>query len=309
LSTRPVPFLGAASWCRHCGRRIPPPLRRCRRRQCPGYAPLWAGDQRQKLFGNQDAYADQVPAGIKTPRVLVSAVTAPGVEGGMTWDEHLCRHLGPHNHSGELGCRARTSRAAPWNESAAARWRLLHGEAYRRCVREGLKPWLLVRVWEMQKRGLLHVHPVLAYSTPRERASADRYLELLDELRQRFGFGYVERKHRVRDPRAAAAYLSSYFVTGKGGKISLQESVQSNWMPCSIIHVSNKLTQRSGITMRSLRLRRYAWVVWRNGDLGLWALCGGLEAHDLWCAFKQDVTLTELVASALHVHGCVIDEV
>jgi hypothetical protein len=256
-----------------------------------------------------NAYADQVPSGIKSPRVLVSAATAPGVEGGMEWDELDRGNLGPHEHSGKLGCRVRTSRAVRWNESAAARWRLLHGEAYRRCVREGLKPWLLVRVWEMQKRGLLHGHPVLAYSTPRERAAADRYLEILDELRLRYGFGYIERKRRVRDPRAAAAYLSSYFVTGKGGKVSLQESVQSNWMPRSIIHVSKELTQRSGITMRSLRLRRYAWVVWRNVDTALRALCGGLKAHDHWCAFKQDVTLTELVASGLHAHGCLVLDV
>jgi hypothetical protein len=73
---------GAAAWCRHCGRRIPPPLRRCRRRTCPGYAALWAGDQRQKLFANLNAYADHVPSGVRSPRVLVGAVTAPGVSGG-----------------------------------------------------------------------------------------------------------------------------------------------------------------------------------------------------------------------------------
>lgn len=178
LSTCPGAAGGAerAPACPHCGRVVPPPLRRCRRRRCPGYAAIWAGDQRQKLFANLNAYADQVPAGIKAPRVLVSAATAPGVRGGMEWDEHRCAGLGPHEHSGRLGCRVRTSQATAWNESAAARWRLLHGEAYRRCVREGLKPWLLVRVWEMQKRGLLHAHPVLAYSTPRERESSNEAL-------------------------------------------------------------------------------------------------------------------------------------
>jgi hypothetical protein len=284
---------------------VPPPLRRCRRRRCPGYAEIWAGDQRQKLFANLNAYADQVPAGIKAPRVLVSAATAPGVGGGMGWDEHRCAALGPHEHSGKLGCRVRTSQATRWNETAAARWRALHGEAYRCCVREGLKPWLLVRVWEMQKRGLLHAHPVLAYSTPRERAAAKRYLELLDELRTRYGFGYIERKHQVRDPRAAAAYLSSYFVTGKGSKVSLQESVQSNWMPRSIIHVSKELTQRSGITMRSLRLRRYAWVLWRASDRGIWSLTG-LEPQDLWYGLREGQTLTEMVASALDERGMLL---
>lgn len=295
--------------CRHCGRRIPPPLQRCRRRTCPGYAPLWAGDQRQKLFANLNAYADQVPNGVRSPRVLVSAATAPGVEGGMAWDERGCRMLGEHEHSGKLGCRVRHSPAASWNESAAERWRELHRQAYQRCRREGLRPWLLVRVWELQKRGLLHVHPVLAYSTLAEKRGADRYLEHLDAMRRHYGFGYVERKHQVREPRAAAAYLSSYFISGKGKKISLEESVQSNWLPRSIIHVSTELTKHSGITMRTLRLRRYAWVVWRNTERSVWSLCGGLRAHDLWCAFRQDVTLTELVASALCANGCLIDEV
>jgi hypothetical protein len=161
-----------------------------------------------------------------------------------------------------------------------------------------LKPWLLVRVWEIQKRGLLHAHPVLAYSTPREKTSADRYLEVIDALRRQYGFGYVERKRRVREPRAAAAYLSSYFIAGKGSKISLEESVQSNWMPRSIVHVSKDLTQLSGVTMRTLRLRRYAWVLWRASDPSIWALTG-LEPQDLWYGLREGVTLTELVASAL----------
>jgi hypothetical protein len=105
--------------CRSCGRRIPPPLQRCRRRTCPSYAPLWAGDQRQKLFANLNAYADQVPSGISSPRVLVSAAIAPGVEGGMHWDEHGCRAPGEHEHSGKIGCRVRSSDAARWNETTA----------------------------------------------------------------------------------------------------------------------------------------------------------------------------------------------
>jgi hypothetical protein len=153
----------------------------------------------------------------------------------------------------------RVSRATAWNDSAAERWRDLHRQAYQRCRREGLRPWLLARVWEIQRRGVLHLHPVFAYSTLEEKRSADRYLEHLAALRANYGLGYVERKQRVREPRAAAAYLSSYFISGKGRKVSLEESVHSNWMPRSIIHVSVRLTQRSSITMRSLRLKRFIW--------------------------------------------------
>jgi hypothetical protein len=245
--------------CLSCDRWVPLPLLRCRRRRCPGYAPLWAGDQRRKLFVNLIAYAEQVSSAIKNPQVLVTAVTAPGVAGGMEWDKYHCRHLGQHEHSGDLGCRVKRWRSRPWNRTAGKRWRLLHGEAYRRCKREGLTPWVLVRVFELQKRGLLHAHPVLAYSIPSERKAADRYVHWLDQLAPHYGFGFVERKKRVRHPRAAAAYLSSYFINGKGRKASLEESVQSGEMPFSIVHVSQRLTKRSGCTMRTLRACRYYW--------------------------------------------------
>jgi hypothetical protein len=88
----------------------------------------------------------------------------------------------------------------------------------------------------------------------------------LDDLRHRYAFGFIERKRRVREPRAAAAYLSSYFVNGKGRKASLEESVRSNAMPRSISHVSTRLTQASGVTMRNLRLNRYRCVLYRLID-------------------------------------------
>jgi hypothetical protein len=203
----------------------------------------------------------------------------------MEWDEQNCRHLGPHRHTGELGCRVRISRSAPWNESAAKRWRDLHRQVYQRCRRERLRPRLLARVWEMQKRGLLHVHPVLGCSTPSEKRAAERYLHHLEELRERYGFGYVERKQRVREPRAAAAYLSSYFITGKGRKASLEQSVQSNWMPHSIIHVSQELTKRTQITMRTLRLKRFLWIRLGPGALDVMRLIGlsYRDGYAAWC--------------------------
>jgi hypothetical protein len=223
------------------------------------------------MFANLDAYADQIPSGLKAPQVLLSAVTAPGEGGGLRWDEDHCAALGHHQHSGLRGCRVRHWDASHWNRTAPQRWRDLHRQAYIRCTREGLKPWLLARVWERQKRGTLHVHPVLAYSTPAERRAADRYLFHLDDLRERYGFGFIERKRLVREPRSAAAYLSSYFVNGKGKKATLEESVRSGAMPRSIIHVSHRLTQVSGVTMRTLRLVRYRWILLRE-----WALYADL---------------------------------
>jgi len=71
LSSQPGASGGADPICPDCGRVVPQPLTRCRRQRCPGYAPIWAGDQRQKLFANLNTYADQVPSGVRSPRVLV----------------------------------------------------------------------------------------------------------------------------------------------------------------------------------------------------------------------------------------------
>jgi hypothetical protein len=252
--------------CKDCSGLVPEPLKRCRRRRCPGYSPIWAGDVRRKVFSALDAYASMVPSGVKAPRVKLLTLTAPGKD-RLPWDESHCRELGPHDHSGLLGCRVQSGALAGWNRTAPDRWRDLNRAAYQATVREvGSGAWLLVRPWELQKRGALHAHPLLAYSTLGEKRAADAYLRHLDRLAEHYGFGYVDRKHQVREPRAAAAYLSSYFVSGKKGKLSLRESVVSRQMPRSIFYVSPNLSQRSGVTMRSLRLVRFRWYLMDRWD-------------------------------------------
>ncbi|MBA3432104.1 MAG: hypothetical protein H0U16_11580 [Actinobacteria bacterium] len=105
------------------------------------------------------------------------------------------------------------------------------------------------------------MHPVFAFSTPAEKVAARAYMRHLAELAPRYGFGNVERKLRPMEAKSAAAYLSSYFVTGKKGKEALQNSVRSRSMPRSIVHLSSRLTPAPGCTMRELRFRRYVWRV------------------------------------------------
>jgi hypothetical protein len=83
----------------------------------------------------------------------------------------------------------------------------------------------------------------------------------LAQFASHYGFGYTERKLSTRSGKRVAAYLSSYFVTGKKSKLSLQESVLAPDMPRSIIHVSKELTQLTGVTMRELRFRRFVWFI------------------------------------------------
>jgi len=139
---------------------------------------------------------------------------------------------------------------------------------------------------------MLHVHPVVGCSTARERASAEAYTQELARRASRHGFGFVDRKEQLRNPVAAAAYLSSYFVAGKKGKLTLRESVTTGSMPPSIVYVQPELSQRSGVTMRSLRLKRYLWAC--AGQAWMWLHCEhefGLEdlvrAHGAGLTFLQ----------------------
>ena len=218
---------------------------------------MWAGDQRQKLFRNLEAFGSGV---------LVGAVTAPGAD-ELPWDEEACRALGPHKHSGKLGCRAAGRHADPWNRGAAERWRRLHRREYQETVAE-IGPGcvvLLARVWELQARGLLHVHPVLGYATALQKAGARAYLARLARLAASYGFGFVHHERRLvkaMPAQHAAAYLSSYFVKGRRGKTALWESVRSPAMPRSIVYVSTKLTMQTGCPMRTLRLKRALYYLW-----------------------------------------------
>jgi hypothetical protein len=241
--------------CRACGRHTFGLAAVCRRRKCPGYAPLWAGDQRRKLFENLSAYTDG------NGSVLLGAVTPPGAQ-VLPWDRSWCSHREDEKCSGERGCRVDVVRATGWNLKAPENWRRLHRRAYEYVKKNfGIKPVLLARVWEVQKRGVLHVHPVLAAGTPVQRHAAAIYLDAIQRFGPQYGFGFSKDRAKPMANRAAAAYLSAYFVKGKKGKVALHESVMHPAMPRSIIHVSRELTTRTGVTMRELRFRRFVWIV------------------------------------------------
>lgn len=277
--------------CANCGRTRPAYLRRCRSRECPDYSPLWAGDQRRKTFAALRHYGEREDStGTVERQVALLTVTAPGAD-QLPWDEDLCAALGPHKHSGTLGCKVRGEAARRFNEQAPREWTRMHRAVSTWCRRRGLRPRLLVRVVELQHRGVLHFHPVLGNSTAGERAGRLAYQRRLAQVAGKYGFGFVDRKSELRSPVAAAAYLSSYFVTGKKGKLNLQESVTSGEMPRSIIHVDFRLTMATGITMRTLRLQRFVWVLLNN------ASC----AEDLVRELKA-ASVPDLIAH-LHLRG------
>lgn len=265
-------------------------------RTCPSYSELWAGDVRVKLFAALRSYADLVA--VSDAKVSLLTVTGPGEDAGLVWDESVCAGRGPHRHSGPAGCRVASAPADAFNAAAPGWWSELHRQAAQAARREtGRSPVLLGRIWELQRRGVLHVHVLNGYSTPAEKAASDAYQAELDRLSARHGFGYVDRKRQVREPQAAAAYLSSYFVAGKKGKLDLRESVSSGKMPHSIVYVRPELSQRSGVTMRSLRLKRY---LWRLGSAWMWAFeRWGYSLEDLVRAHRRGITFEHLIEARL----------
>ena len=101
-------------------------------------------------------------------------------------------------------------------------------------------------------------------STPAELALGGGVRRRLAELAPSKGFGFVDRWEKIRTKIKpgieAAAYLSGYFVKGKGRKASLTENVQDPDLPRLLVFVGRGLTARTACTMRNLRLARRLWA-------------------------------------------------
>lgn len=228
----------------------------CKKRTCRICGVAWARDWRRVLF--EALQAPGVP-------VVLSAVTPPGAE-GLPWDEKHCARLGPHTHGSRHGCRVDGDALAEWSRDISKRWKRLHNAARNACKRDvGRCLPLAVRAWEPQKRGPGHVHPVFHLYSPADEATARCYLGHVARLAPRHGFGFVGEKAgksmQIMSGGRAAAYLSSYFVTGKGRKATLQENARNPHLPRMLIWVSPTLTGATGITMRNLRRCRQLWAV------------------------------------------------
>jgi hypothetical protein len=195
-------------------------------------------------------------------------VTAPGSD-LYPFDPELCVRRPVHRCSGALGCRVNPETAREFNQRAGEWWSELHRVAKVRADRAtGHKGRILARVWEKQQRGLAHVHGVLAAGSPDELRWAREYVMALRNLAPSKGFGFVDGWHKVGRKlwpgEQAGAYLSSYFVRGRGRKAPITENVQAGDLPRVVVLVGRHLTAVTGCTMRNLRLVRRVWA-WRRG--------------------------------------------
>jgi hypothetical protein len=159
--------------------------------------------------------------------------------------------------------------ARDFNLRAGRWWSELHRTAKLRADRAtGHKGRIQARVWEKQKRGLAHVHGVLAAGSPVELAWAREYVTAVRELAPAKGFGFVDGWHKVGrrlwPGEQAGAYLSSYFVRGRGSKAPITENVLAGDLPTFVVLVGRHLTAVTGCTMRNLRHARRVWA-WRAG--------------------------------------------
>jgi hypothetical protein len=195
---------------------------------------------------------------------VMFSVTAPGAD-VFPFDPRFCSHSPSQRCSGTIGCQVDPAAAAAFNRIAGGWWSELHRAAKTRADRAtGYKGKIAARVWEKQKRGLAHVHGVLSVSTPAELAWARAYVTALRELAPRYGFGFVDGWEKISRKfwpgDQAGAYLSSYFVQGRGRKASIAENVLAGDLPRLVVFVARDLTMRTGCTMRNLRNARRLWA-------------------------------------------------
>jgi hypothetical protein len=245
--------------CEHCGGLYPSAAGRCRRRRCPGYAPLWTRDTMRKIRENLLTYGGLV---------AMITVTAPGEREGLIWDRSRCRHAPGERCGGPKGCRVVQDAADRWNDYSRDQWRELNRIAKQhadRAVRRlgfNERGGLLMYEWELQKRGVWHNHVILGMATAVERAWAYEYVRALRAVGPSKFFGFVDERP-LRNPQPAtqvAGYLSKYLAKWReDGTLEVSDTVLAAGRTL-LNYVSRKLTAKSGCTMRSLRMLRVAWA-------------------------------------------------
>jgi len=264
------------------------------------------------------------------PVVLVS-LTPPGRD-VLPWDAHHCvtrcvcghddhfhdgtgpcgygecacrayrkvRRTPDHQHGGKRGCRVEQRQAREWCETLAWRWAKLKTNAANYTRRHvGRPPTVLERVWEPQRRGVVHGHVVLGCKTAAEREAACVFLAKLAELAPSYGFGFSKPSPRpargvtveelarmpaveaarfvrldLKTPEFAARYLATYLSGRSKYKPSIRETLADPAMAylsgastgkgertrLAFVWLTPRLTRLTFCTMRFLRRARHLWA-------------------------------------------------
>jgi hypothetical protein len=215
---------------------------------------LWLGDVKRLLRSNLTAAAD---------RLWLITVTAPG-QAVLPCAHATCGHKGPHSQRSAEGCRVDAGHAATWNRSAARRWREVNRQAQQNVRRRlGHPSPVVAGVWQLQARGVLHLHLLLAFDTDADRLSARAYVDELRRLCPLHGFGYVDARDRdgkngkstVMEAAKAAGYVSRYL----GESTQFVAAIATRERPRRLVYVASRVTRSTHVTMRRLRRSRHLW--------------------------------------------------
>src|SRR5918995_3579319 len=145
-----------------------------------------------------------------------------GARGGvrLVWARSRCRHQAHERCDGRKGCKVDAGAAALWNGHSREWWSKLNRVAKLRADRamrrlgSQTKRGLLVYEWELQRRGVWHLHVVVGMETAVEQAWAIEYVHALRELAPRYGSA-SSTPGRCASPEPAkrvAGYLSKYLA-------------------------------------------------------------------------------------------------
>lgn len=235
----------------------------CRNRRCQRHGArnrrIHGGDRYRVLLAGLVAYAGPV---------AVTDITAPGA-GPLPWDRRFCEHPRKVACSGTRGCRVRRDAAVAWNATVGPRYRRLHELVCARLERAGIgRPTILAGTYELQRRGVLHRHLVLGMGTPAEKFAANAYVRLMAEHAPRHGWGFVERRPKIRGAKAAAVYLAHVARYVGKEELEYRDDYLSLPMHRSPTWVRPECRQASGATMEVMRDRRRTWA-YREGLCGL----------------------------------------
>jgi hypothetical protein len=199
---------------------------------------------------------------------VMLTLTAPGEDMGLVWDRSVCAHPVSEKCGGPKGCRVDAGAAELWNDYSRRGWselnRICKQRADRALKRLGFDRTggVLMYEWELQARGVWHLHFIVGMETAVERVWAFEYGKAIRRLAASKGFGFVD-LHPLRSPKPATqvgSYLAKYLAKWRDdGTLEISETVKSAGRTL-VNYVSRRLTQSSGCTMRSLRVVRIAWA-------------------------------------------------
>jgi hypothetical protein len=159
---------------------------------------------------------------------VMYVLTPPGAD-RLPWDRDKCTHRAGIKCDGRHGCVVQAWPRREWNATFQRRLSRILESAQEATKREtGQRAFILAIGKEAQKRGPTHAHFIVGVESSADRQAAKAFRRHLERLSKRrsYEFGHVNGKFvKPKPAREVAAYLSSYFVAGRGHKAPLTEAV------------------------------------------------------------------------------------